>query len=308
MPSWLNQEIIYFYSVPFFIAVIVLELLFSNLRGLRLYSWRDSLTSATFALTNLSLDMLFKGLSFALLGWSYSHRVFDWGAHTATQQLFWYWILLLILQDFAYWAQHTVDHSSRLFWAIHSTHHNSEQYNLTTGFRSSVLQPLYRFVYFMPLAWLGFLPLHIMFVYSVTQIYGNLVHTQLIGKMGILEKFMVTPSHHRVHHASNTPYLDKNMGMLFIAWDKLFGTFEEEGRDPEPVRYGTVSSPQKRDPWSLFSYEFKNIWRDIRMPNLTPWQRFCYVFAPPGWSHDGRTQTAKQMQHEWNAQHPKLKN
>ena len=216
-----------------------------------------------------------------------------------------YWALLIILQDLAYWTQHTVDHSSRLFWAMHSTHHNSLEYNLTTGFRSSVLQPLYRYVYFMPLAWLGFHPLHIMFAYAVTQIYGNLVHTQAIGKLGWVEKILVTPSHHRVHHASNTPYLDKNMGMLFIAWDKLFGTFEEEGRDPEPIRYGTVSAPESRSPWALFTYELKNIWHDVRMPNLTAWQRFCYVFAPPGWSHDGRTQTAKQMQHEWDAVHPR---
>ena len=235
-----------------------------------------------------------------MLGWCFVHRAVDW----STQGV-WYWLLLVILQDLAYWTQHTVDHSSRLFWAIHSTHHNSNEYNLTTGFRSSVLQPLYRYVYFMPLAWLGFHPLHIMFAYAVTQIYGNLVHTQAIGKLGWVEKILVTPSHHRVHHASNTPYLDKNMGMLFIAWDKLFGTFEEEGRDPEPIRYGTVSAPESRSPWALFTYELRNIWHDVRMPNLSAWQRLCYVFAPPGWSHDGRTQTAKQMQTEWDAAHPR---
>ena len=300
MPNWLNQEIIYTYSVPLFVLVIVLELAYSNLRGLRLYSLKDSLTSATFALSNLGLDMLFKGLSFAVLGWCFVHRMVDWQSKGVL-----YWALLIILQDLAYWTQHTVDHSSRLFWAMHSTHHNSLEYNLTTGFRSSVLQPLYRYVYFMPLAWLGFHPLHIMFAYAVTQIYGNLVHTQAIGKLGWVEKILVTPSHHRVHHASNTPYLDKNMGMLFIALDKLFGTFEEEGRDPEPIRYGTVSAPESRSPWALFTYELKNIWHDVRMPNLTAWQRFCYVFAPPGWSHDGRTQTAKQMQHEWDAVHPR---
>ena len=77
-----------------------------------------------------------------------------------------------------------------------------------------------------------------------------------------------------------------------------------EGRDPEPIRYGTVSAPQSSSPWALFTYELKNIWHDVRLPNLTMWQRLCYVFAPPGWSHDGRTQTAKQMQREWNAAHP----
>ena len=234
MPNWLNQEVIYTYSVPLFVLVIGIELIYSNLRGLRLYALKDSLTSATFALSNLGLDMLFKGVSFAVLGWCFVHRAVDWSA-----QGVWYWLLLVILQDLAYWTQHTVDHSSRLFWAMHSTHHNSNEYNLTTGFRSSVLQPLYRYVYFMPLAWLGFHPLHIMFVYAVTQIYGNLVHTQAIGKLGWVEKVLVTPSHHRVHHASNTPYLDKNMGMLFITWDK-----SEPGQNWGLLKHRDIATPQ----------------------------------------------------------------
>ena len=94
MPSWLNQEVIYLYSVPLFVVVIVLELLVSNLRGLRLYSLKDSLTSATFALSNLALDMLFKGVSFAVLGWCFVYRVVDWQTLGA-----WYWLLLIVLQD-----------------------------------------------------------------------------------------------------------------------------------------------------------------------------------------------------------------
>lgn len=196
-----------------------------------------------------------------------------------------------------------MDHSSRLFWAMHSTHHNSNEYNLTTGFRSSVLQPLYRYV-FHAVGMAGFSPAAlVMFVYAVTQIYGNLVHTQAIGQLGWIERDFVTPSHHRVHHASNTPYLDKNMGMLFITWDKLFGTFEVEGRDPEPIRYGTVSAPQSSSPWALFTYELKNIWHDVRLPNLTMWQRLCCVRAAwleSRWPHaDGETDAA-----EWNAAHP----
>ena len=122
MPNWLNQEVIYTYSVPLFVLVIGIELIYSNLRGLRLYALKDSLTSATFALSNLGLDMLFKGVSFAVLGWCFVYRAVDWSA-----QGVWYWLLLVILQDLAYWTQHTVDHSSRLFWAMHSTHHNSNE-------------------------------------------------------------------------------------------------------------------------------------------------------------------------------------
>ena len=274
MPNWLNQEIIYTYSVPLFVLVIGIELIYSNLRGLRLYSLKDSLTSATFALSNLGLDMLFKGVSFAVLGWCFVHRAVDWSA-----QGVWYWLLLVILQDLAYWTQHTVDHSSRLFWAIHSTHHNSNEYNLTTGFRSSVLQPLYRYVYFMPLAWLGFHPLHIMFVYVVTQIYGNLVHTQTIGKLGWVEKVLVTPSHHRVHHGCGEKQIDCNYAGVFIIWDRLFGTFVDE-RDAGVIEYGVKSRPVRTNNVFVMIFEeladlIKTIWRnkDIR-----------YLWHHPDWS------------------------
>ena len=122
--------------------------------------------------------------------------------------------------------------------------------------------------------------------------------------MGFVEKFMVTPSHHRVHHASNTPYLDKNMGMLFIWWDKMFGTFEYEGRDPEPIRFGLVSPIASRNPVRMMSSEFAAIWHDASQANLTIGQRLRYVFGAPGWSHDGHKQTSAQMQAQWRAQHP----
>ena len=107
---------------------------------------------------------------------------------------------------------------------MHVTHHSSEYFNLTTGFRSSVFQPLYRFIYFIPLVFLGFQPADIVLMYSITQIYGILIHTKYVDKLGWLEKVLVTPSHHRVHHASNIEYLDKNIGMCLIIWDKLFAT------------------------------------------------------------------------------------
>src|SRR6185295_952441 len=135
-----------------------------------------------------------------------------------------------------YWLLHFVDHKCRFFWAIHVTHHSSEEYNLTTGFRSSVFQPFYRTIYFLPLPFLGFHPLDILFMYAATQLYGVLVHTEWNLRLGWLEHLLVTPSHHRVHHASNGRYIDKNMGMVFIVWDKIFGTFAPE--DPaDPPRY-----------------------------------------------------------------------
>ena len=157
MPAWLNQEVLYQYSVPFFVAIIMVELLYSGIGQLRLYRTSDSLASAVFALTNFSLDLLMKGVSFGVLSWAYAHRA------TEISNPWLYWVVLVLLQDFAYYVQHYMDHRVRLLWAVHVTHHNSLYFNLTTGFRSSVFQPLYRYVYFIPIAMLGFTPLHIMF-------------------------------------------------------------------------------------------------------------------------------------------------
>ena len=143
-------------------------------------------------------------------------------------------------EDFLYYWLHRFDHEIRLFWAVHVTHHSSEQMNFTRRipfFRFSAAVPVYLF-YSAGLA--GIPALDIVFIYSATQIWGIFVHTELINKMGWLEYILVTPSHHRVHHASNPKYLDKNMGMFLIIWDQLFGTFQPELPDEEyqPKKYG----------------------------------------------------------------------
>ena len=190
------------------------------------------------------------------------------------------------------------DHFSRFFWAIHVTHHSSEEFNLTTGFRSSVLQPLYRFIYFIPLVLLGFKPLDIVFMYSLTQIYGILVHTQYINKMPRwFETFFVSPSHHRVHHASNVRYLDKNMGMVLIIWDRMFGTFQEEIKG-DPVKFGLTK--QLSQPYHLVNiifHEWKSILKDLHK-KIPLWLKVKYLVMPPGWSHDGSTKTAKQLRQD----------
>jgi sterol desaturase/sphingolipid hydroxylase (fatty acid hydroxylase superfamily) len=195
-----------------------------------------------------------------------------------------------------YWL-HRVDHYCRLFWAVHVTHHSSEEFNLTVGFRSSVFQPLYRFIYFIPLAFFGFKGIDIMFAYSATQIVGILVHTQTVRRLGWLEYIIVTPSHHRVHHGSNARYLDKNMGMFLIVWDKLFGTFQAE-LDEEPVRYGLTTNLESKHPLHVVFHEWKNIFKDVLNPQLPLRAKFMYVFGPPGWSHDGSRKTSQQLRQE----------
>ena len=292
MPAWLTQEVLYAYSVPMFVIVILVEMFYSHRSELKLYRTGDVLKNLYFAIINIGLDLVMKVFSFIMLGWAYQYRIIT------IENVWLYWIALVLLQDFAYYVHHFVDHHCRFFWAVHITHHSSELFNITTGFRSPVLQPLYRYFYFMPVALLGFEPLHIMFAYAATQIYGTLIHTQTIRRMGVFEYFMVTPSHHRVHHGSNVAYLDRYMGMFLIVWDKLFGTFQKE-KDAEPVRFGIVTpltEEQARHPMTTITHEFEAIWQDATQANLTPMQRLKYIFAAPGWSHDGSKMTSKQMQ------------
>jgi sterol desaturase/sphingolipid hydroxylase (fatty acid hydroxylase superfamily) len=249
------------------------------------YTTKGTFGNIYLSAINFGLDVAVKAFGFYVLDFFYQFHFFE------IRDVFWYWLLLLIGEDFLFYVLHYIDHYCRLFWAVHVTHHSSEEFNLTVGFRSSVFQPLYRYLYFIPLALCGFHGVDIGVMYSATQVYGILVHTQAIGKLGFLEWFMATPSNHRVHHGSNPRYLDRNMGMVFIIWDRLFGTFEEE---KETVTYGLTENIKTNHPLKMIFHEWKNILNDLRKP--TTWkEKFMYVFGPPGWSHDGSKKTSKQL-------------
>ena len=280
-------------SIPLYAVLIGAEIILSNWQHRRLYSVKTTLQNVYLTLTNAGLDFILRTAFYvSILAWSYQHRFFS------IENIYLYWFLLFLLEDFAFYVEHRVDHYCRLFWAVHVTHHSSEEFNLTTGFRSSVLQPVYRFVYFIPIALMGFDPMDIVFMYSITQTYGILVHTQYINKMPRwFETFFVSPSHHRVHHASNIRYLDKNMGMCLIIWDKIFGTFQEEV-ETDPIRYGlTKPIENDKNPVEVIFHEWKAIGTDLRK-KVPLGVKLKYLFMPPGWSHDGSTKTANELRKE----------
>lgn len=272
-------------ATPIYIIVIAVEIFVSSLHLRKVYSLRGVLENIYLSVVNMGLDIVLRGFALFLLDATYQVAIFHWDGGMA------YWIALLIAEDFVYYWLHRVDHQCRLFWAVHVTHHSSEEFNLSVGFRSSVFQPLYRFVYFIPLAFLGFKGMDIFLMYSLTQLYGLLVHTQLINKLGFLEWFMVTPSHHRVHHASNILYLDRNLGMVFIIWDKLFGTFTPE---TEPVKYGITKALKRKNATSLIFHEWRDLLNDIR--STPSWKdKLKYVLCSPGWSPGGNAKTSGQL-------------
>lgn len=286
MTNELEQTIIQL-TTPFYAILIGLEALLSHWQHRHFYTWRDTFTNFFLMLFNGGIDLAFRAVYVVILAWFYQYHF------TEITNVYAYWLLLFLAEDFVFYLLHVVDHYCRFFWAVHVTHHSSEFFNLTTGFRSSVFQPLYRFVYFIPLVLVGFKPADIVLMYSITQTYGIIVHTNYVGKLGWLGYIFVTPSHHRVHHASNTRYLDKNMGMCLIIWDRIFGTFQEELED-EPVRYGLTKSLEDRSLVNTVFHEWKAIFKDLG--KKVDWKtKLKYVFSPPGWSHDGSTMTSNQL-------------
>ena len=277
-----REKLLLLISAPILVAVILLEVALSNWHAVRgderrRYTWRETLTNMWMALLNGSLDVLLRGGVLLVLIWAQAHSLFT------LERGVLYWTALLVLEDFAFWALHYVDHKCRFFWAIHVTHHSSEEFNFTTGFRSSVFQPVYRTLYFLPVTLLGFQALDVLFMYAATQLYGVLIHTEWKVRMGWLEYILVTPSHHRVHHASNGKYLDKNMGMVFIFWDKIFGTFVEE--DPaEPPKYGITKKIPDRGPVNIVLHEWRDMFRDVKEKGRTLREKLGYIFRPPGWA------------------------
>ncbi len=290
----LRDQILLLLSIPIYAILIPLEIILSNFRHHKFYSWKETLMNVYLNLLNSGIDLLLRVfIGLAILNFCYGYHLnIDW--HPVV-----YWVVLLLGEDFLFWVEHYVDHSVRLFWAVHVTHHSSPEYNLSTGFRSSVLMPVYKYLYFTPLVLLNFQPVDVVFMYSATQIYGILVHTQSIKKLPVwIEYFFVTPSHHRVHHASNIPYLDKNMGMVFIIWDRIFGTFREETADEVP-HYGITRPIEKPfHPIHIVTHEWTEIGRDLKKSKSLK-DKLNYLFRPPGWSHDGSTRTSKELQAEY---------
>ena len=265
-----------------YLIIIGLEICISNYHHKKLYTWRETITSFFLSLLNGLLDLTIRGLYLIILTFIFSfHVVF-------ISNPIIYWALLFILIDFQFYWLHRVEHFCRLFWAAHVTHHSAEHMNLTVGFRASLMRPLYDFIFFLPLALIGFRPIDILLMYSISQIWAVFVHTEVVRKLGWLEHIFVTPSHHRVHHASNEKYIDKNMGMVLIIWDKIFGTFQKElsAEEYEPIRYGLAKPLQEENLFMIIFHEWISILNDVRRKDIGWREKLGYIFGPPGWTHN----------------------
>ena len=191
----------------------------------------------------------------------------------------WSWILALLLADFTFYWLHRWEHERRWLWAFHSVHHSSHEFNFSTAIRLSWVSGIFEWFFFVPMLIIGFDVMQTFAVISIISIYASWVHTERIGKMGILDRILVTPSNHRVHHGANAQYLDKNYGGMFIFWDRLFGTYEDE---VEQVRYGLTQQIGTSNPVKIQFYEYYQMFKDIKKSkNLK--EAWTYVFGRTGW-------------------------
>ena len=212
----------------------------------------------------------------------------------------WSGVLLFVLYDFAYYWKHRFAHRIRWFWTEHVTHHSSERYNLTTALRQPWFVPLTGLIWIgSPLVVMGFHPAFIAFVAGLNLLYQFWIHTEAIDRMpNWFEAVMNTPSHHRVHHATNPRYLDANYAGVFIIWDRLFGTFVKE-IESDPPTFGIVTPVRSYNPLKVAFHELAALISDCARDGLRPltWaKRFIY---PPGWSPDGRHMRSEDIRKRW---------
>ena len=279
-------------AVPGFIALVLIEILIARGRDRRRYCPKDTLTSLLLGFGSTIAGALSAGAVFALAIWVWQFRLFEIG------YAWWAWPLCFVLDDLAYYAFHRSAHRVRWFWASHVIHHSSQHYNLSTALRQTWTGFLsLAFLFRLPLFLIGFPPAMVFFVAALNLIYQFWIHTEVIGRCPRwVEAVMNTPSHHRVHHATNPRYLDKNYAGVFIVWDRMFGSFTPELDEDRP-RYGLVKNLGSFNLlWAAF-HEWIGIARDLWR---APWRaKFGYAFGPPGWSHDGSRDTSETIREKW---------
>ncbi|MDF3820613.1 sterol desaturase family protein [Leptospira sp. 96542] len=265
---------------PIYFVLILVELVYVRIKRKDFYHYEDSIVDLSLGV----LSRIFDGL--ILLGivatYQYLYSFFGWGK----ENLNWitnpnssvHWVVLFILLDFLFYWAHRFSHEIKILWASHVVHHSSEEFNLTVALRQSFVRNIGIGIFYLPLAVFGFPVVSYLIIDALNRTYQFFVHTRAIGKLPAwFESIFVTPSHHRVHHAMNPEYIDKNYAGVFIFWDKLFGTFKEE---TVPPRYGLVTQLRNFDPIFCQIHVFKDMASDFWNTKFK-WQAIRSFFSYP---------------------------
>jgi sterol desaturase/sphingolipid hydroxylase (fatty acid hydroxylase superfamily) len=275
------------YAVPFFLVTVAIELAAlkwwdrDELHGVPVtgYDGRDARTSMSMGLVSLLFTLTLKVGSFFVYTAVFVHLA-AWKLPTGT---WWYWVLLVLGVDLAFYASHRFVHRVNIGWAAHQAHHSSEYMNFATALRQK-WNPWFEFFFWLPLPFLGFAPWTIYVAFGFNLIYQFFTHTEMIGKLWRpIELVMNTPSHHRVHHGSDREYLDKNYAGILIIWDRMFGTFVEEKHKPT---YGLTKPVGTHNLIKLQYGDYAQIVRNVRAAASFR-DKLGYLFGPPGWEPPG---------------------
>jgi sterol desaturase/sphingolipid hydroxylase (fatty acid hydroxylase superfamily) len=264
-------------AIPVFIALVALEFVFDRIRGTAYYRFPDAISSLSCGMISTGMRVFFGFLGLLVYSWMLAHcALFSLPAGKWLT-----WVFAFVFYDLCYYWQHRLGHTVGLFWASHSVHHQSEEFNLTTALRQPGTGAFTNWVFYIPMALCG-IPLDVFLLVGVIQLFYQFwPHTRHIGRLGFLDRWIQTPSNHRVHHAQNDLYLDRNYVGVFLLWDHLFGTFQEE-RENEPCIYGVRGQLKSWNPvWANLHYYWIMLqdswharwWRD----KLRVW------YAAPGW-------------------------
>ncbi len=263
------------FMAAFFVVFISAEVIISSYRTSKLYAQKDTWNNLFLGLLTFVAIASVKGSVFIMFEFLYENRIFSFSKETWFLTAI-YWSVLLLFNDFMFYAFHWLAHKSRFFWALHVAHHNSKEYNLTVSIRGLFLLQIFKFPLWGIMPLLGFEPLDVFFMDSVVYFYQFWVHTKLVGRLGIVEEFMQTPKNHAIHHSVKANLLNKNLGGVFIIWDRLFGTYL---KTDEEIEFGIPNNIETDNPWVIGMHEFISIWREVKTPGLSLAERFKIVFG-----------------------------
>jgi len=270
----LSVSEVYAIGAPIVLAMIFVEILISNWQQKNYYKTQDTLCTIGLLAGNIIVAFSIKGLILALHFYLYQYKIFEL---SGMLPLWLFWILTFVVIDLVFYIYHRMSHRIRFLWAIHLSHHSSEEMNFAVSFRQAWFGPVSKIPFFMLLPMLGFDPTIIAAAGVISTLWGIVGHTQIIGKLGFIEWVFNTPSHHRVHHGSNKQYIDKNYGNLLIIWDRMFGTFEPE---EEPVKFGLVNNVNTYNPAKITFMAWSSMIDDIKKKkNLS--EMLSTIIEPP---------------------------
>lgn len=264
-------------AIPLFLILMLVEYGVLRLQGRSLHRFNDSVNSLSMGLLLLISDALLKAYTFAVFIWLWqNHRLIDFQVENPIT-----WLVFFLGVDFCYYWFHRIAHQINFLWGAHVGHHQGEEYNLTTALRQSAFQYAFSWVFYLPLAVLGCPPVVFVVQFVVLKMYQFWLHTQSINRIPLMEGVMSTPSSHRVHHAKNPIYIDRNYGGTLVIWDRLFGTWQPE-LDDEPCHYGTTRPLDTLNPVRANLQHWSMLARDTL--NTARWQdKVSLWFRPTGW-------------------------